>query len=99
LSSEVSWLAIFVRISGVPEPGRSNEAVCAAQAGRKRGSAFDLRIPARTGAVHLGHRGASSGREVLRRLSNLKRGLQPEHIAARRSNRIPREQAAEIKDV
>ena len=62
---EVSRIAVFVRLSSVPESGGSDQALCPAQARGECGRAPDFRIPARTGAKHLGDCGAPSGREVL----------------------------------
>ena len=66
VSPEVSRLALFVRLPGVSESGRSDQAVRAAPSRRECRRAPDHRIPARSRAVHIGHRGASSRRQVFR---------------------------------
>src|SRR5262249_21294571 len=62
--SEVSWVEVFVWVSGVSESGRSDEAVCAVEAGRECGGAVDDGISVGAGAVDVGDRGPSSGGEV-----------------------------------
>ena len=71
VSSEVSRVAVFVWVSGVPEPGGSDEAVCPAEAGGKCGCAADLGVLAGAGAVYFGDCRTSSGSEVLRRVGML----------------------------
>ena len=71
VSSEVSRVAVFVWVSGVPEPGRSDQAVRAAEAGGERRRAADFGILAGAGAVYFGDCGASSGSEVLRGVTML----------------------------
>ena len=68
VSSEISRVALFVWLSGVPESGRSDQAVRAAEAGRECRRSADFRIPAGAGAEYFGDRGASSGGKVFRGL-------------------------------
>ena len=63
---EVSRLALFVRLSRVPEPGRPDQAVRAAPSRRDDRRASDHGLPARSRAEHLGHRRAPSRGEVFR---------------------------------
>ena len=51
--SEISRVEIFVRLSGVPESGGPDQAVCLAAARRERWRALDVGIPARAGADRL----------------------------------------------
>src|SRR5208282_4055528 len=64
VSSEVSRLALFLRLSRVPESGGSDKAVCLAKARGERRCAADFGLLAGAGAEHLGDCGASSGGEV-----------------------------------
>jgi methylmalonyl-CoA mutase cobalamin-binding subunit len=66
IPSEVSRLAVFVRLSGVSESGRPDQAVCAAASGRDHRSEADHRLPAGPRAEHLGHHRAPSRGEVFR---------------------------------
>ena len=66
LPPEVSRLALFVWLSGVPEPRRPDKAVRAAASRRDHRRASDDRLPARSRAEHVGHRRASSRGEVFR---------------------------------
>ena len=63
--SEISGVALFVRLSGVPQPGRSDQAVRVAPSRRERWCEADHWISAGAGAVDLRDRGAPSAGEVL----------------------------------
>jgi hypothetical protein len=47
VSPEIPRLTLQLRVSGVPEPGRSDEAVCTTASRRERRRAPDYRVPAR----------------------------------------------------
>ena len=66
LPPEISRLALFVWISGVPQSGRPDEAVRAAASRRDHRRASDDRVSARSRAEHVGHRRAPSCGKILR---------------------------------
>jgi 5-methyltetrahydrofolate--homocysteine methyltransferase len=60
LPPEISWVAIFIWLSGGSESGRSDHTVCFAQAGRERRGAAHHRVLAgqSTSAIVVHHPGA-----------------------------------------
>ncbi len=79
---EVSRLAIFIRLPGVPESGRPDQALRPAPSRGEYRRALDRRIPAGAGAVHLRDCRTPSRREIFRsvgqRYVDLSRGTSRE---------------------
>jgi hypothetical protein len=75
VSSEVARGAIFVWLSGVSEPGGSDQAVCTAAAGAECGRAPDCGVPVGAGAVDFGDGGASSRSKVFRGVARTATGI------------------------
>ncbi len=67
---EISRLALLLRLPGLPAHGGSNQAVPAPSSRRDHRGEADHRVHARSGAIHLGDRGAPSGSEVFCGLNN-----------------------------
>ena len=65
---EISGIAVFVWVSGVPESGGSDEAVCFVASRGECGGAADFGVLAGAGAVDVSTRGASPCGEVFRGL-------------------------------